>query len=205
VAFSEQKIESMYEAAKEKSASENVYGEQVLQTLQTQLDGLKAKESLLLDTFLVQQISKDLYNAKILALHNDRIALDKQIQDTKAKQPLCVLEPTKKVFLEASRAKKEFQDGDDFKKRNILENLCWNLSIKEKNIHTVSLKSPFDIMFKADKNADFKTMCEMRESSLTDSVQSSRARASQARLAHMLRLFDSRRDARRRVAISHKK
>jgi transcriptional antiterminator len=69
------------------------------------------------------------------------------------------LEPTKNVFLEASRAKKEFLDGDDFKKRNILENLCWNLSIKEKNIHTVSLKSPFDIMFKADKNADFTTMC----------------------------------------------
>ncbi len=159
VAFSEKKIELMYEAAKEKSVSENVYGEQVLQTLQTQLNALKSKESLLLDTFLAQQISKELYDAKILALYNDRISLDKQIQDTKAKQPLCVLEPTKKVFLEASRAKKEFLAGDDFKKRNILENLCWNLSIKEKNIHTVSLKSPFDIMFKADKNTSFTTLC----------------------------------------------
>ena len=95
----------------------------------------------------------------MLGLHNDKILIEKQIQEAKSKQPANVLEPTKKVFLEASRAKKEFLDGDDLKKRNILENLCWNLSIKEKNIHTVSLKSPFDIMFKMDKNADFKTLC----------------------------------------------
>ena len=74
-------------------------------------------------------------------------------QETKAKQPACVLEPTKTVFLEASRAKKEFLSGDEFKKRNVLEKLCWNLSLKEKNIHTASLKFPYDIIFKADKNA----------------------------------------------------
>jgi chorismate mutase len=157
--FSERKIELMYQAAKEKANTDSGYSEQVLQTLQTQLNSLKTKESLLLDTFLAQQITKDLYDSKILTLHNERISLEKQIQDTKAKQPMCVLEPTKKVFLEASRAKKEFLDGDDFKKRKVLENLCWNLSIKEKNIHTVSLKSPFDIMLKTPKNADFTTLC----------------------------------------------
>lgn len=157
--FSERKIELMYKAAKERSGNDTTYSDQVLQTLQTQLNSLKTKESLLLDTFLAEQISKELYDSKILALHNEKILIEKQIQEAKSKQPVNVLEPTKNVFLEASRAKKEFLDGDDFKKRNILENLCWNLSIKEKNIHTVSLKSPFDIMFKADKNADFTTMC----------------------------------------------
>ena len=153
------KIELMYQAAKEKSATENTYGEQVLQTLQTQLNSLKTKESLLLDTFLAEQISKDLYDSKMLSLHNEKISTEKQIREAKSKQPVNVLEPTKKVFLEASRAKKEFLDGDDFKKRKVLENLCWNLSIKEKNIHTVSLKSPFDIMLKTPKNANFTTLC----------------------------------------------
>lgn len=159
IAFSERKIELMYQAAKERSGDDAAYSDQVLQTLQTQLNALKTKESLLLDTFLAGQISKELYDGKILALHNEKILIEKQIQETKSKQPANVLEPTKKVFLEANRAKKEFLDGDDFKRRNILENLCWNLSIKEKNIHTVSLKSPFDIMLKTPKNADFKTMC----------------------------------------------
>ena len=149
----------MYKAAKSESHSNNIYSEQILNTLQTQLNSLKTKESLLLDTFLAQQITKDLYDAKILALHNERISIEKQIQETKSKQPVNVLEPTKKVFLEASRAKNEFLDGDDFKKRKVLENLCWNLSIKEKNIYTASLKSPFDLMIKTPKNADFTTLC----------------------------------------------
>lgn len=157
IAFSERKIELMYQAAKEQGNDDTAYNDQVLQTLEMQLNALKTKESLLLDTFLAEQISKELYDDKMLALHNEKILIEKQIRETKSKQPVNVLEPTKKVFLEANRAKKEFLDGDDFKKRNILENLCWNLSIKEKNIHAVSLKSPFDIMLKTPKNADFKT------------------------------------------------
>lgn len=159
IAFSERKIELMYQAAKERSGNDTAYSDQVLQTLETQLNALKTKESLLLDTFLAKQISKELYDGKIQALRNEKTLIEKQIQETKSKQPVNVLEPTKKVFLEANRAKKEFLDGDDCKKRNILENLCWNLSIKERNIHAVSLKSPFDIMWKTPKNADFKTMC----------------------------------------------
>ena len=159
IAFSEGKIELMYQAAKERSGNDSAYSDQVLQTLQVQLNSLKTKESLLLDTFLAEQISKELYDGKMLGLHNEKIMIEKQIQEAKSKQPVNVLEPIKKVFLEASRARKEFLDGDDLKKRNILENLCWNLSIKEKTIHTASLKSPFDLMLKTPKNADFTTLC----------------------------------------------
>ncbi len=94
----------------------------------------------------------------MLGIQNERISISKDLKEAKVKQPACVLEPTKKVFLEASRAKKEFLEGDNLKKRNVLENLCWNLSVKEKNIHTIRLKSPFDIMLKAPKNASFCSM-----------------------------------------------
>jgi len=153
IAFSERKIELMYQSAKERTEFENGYSAQVLHTLRTELESLKTKESKLLDTFLAEQITKELYDTKTLDLHNDRITLTKQIQEAESRQPSLLLEPTKKVFLEASRAKKEFLEGGDLKKRNILENLCWNFSVKEKNIHSVSLKSPFDVMYKADKNA----------------------------------------------------
>jgi DNA invertase Pin-like site-specific DNA recombinase len=158
IAFTERKIELMYQSAKERLDFDNGYSDQVLQTLQTQLIALKTKESLLLDTFLAEQITKELYDSKMLALHNERISITKQIKETETKQPALLLEPTKKVFLEASRARKEFLSGDDSKKRNILENLCWNLSLKEKNIHTVSLKSPYDIMAKTPKNSDLRTL-----------------------------------------------
>jgi len=162
--FSERKIELMYQSAKERSEFDNGYNEKILVTLTLQVESIATKESLLLDTFIAQQITKELYESKMLSLNNERVALTKQIKEAKAKEPACVLEQTKRVFLEASRAKKEFLKGDDQKKRNILESLCWNLSVKDKNIQTVSLKSPFDIMLKAPKNGDISTLLPGLES-----------------------------------------
>ena len=171
IAFSERKIEVMYQAAKEKLELNSGYVEHALISLQIQLDNLKTKESLLLDTFLAGQITKDLYDSKIIALHNEKVSLTQQLKEAESAQPSLLLEPTKKVFLQASRARKEFLEGDDFKKRNILENLCWNLSLKEKNIHNVSLKSPFDIMAKTPKNASISTMLGDLESNQDNILQ----------------------------------
>ena len=55
---------------------------------------------------------------------------------------------------------------DDFKKRNILENLCWNLSFKDKNVAQIKLKSPYDVMFKAPKNGTLTEMLGGKESDL---------------------------------------
>ena len=63
-----------------------------------------------------------------------------------------MLEPTKKLFIRGSRAMKEFLDGDDFQKRKVLENLCWNLSFKDKNMAQVSLKGAYQVMYNAPKN-----------------------------------------------------
>ena len=37
-------------------------------------------------------------------------------------------------------------------KRKVLENLCWNLSFKDKSVAQVSLKGGYQAMFKAPKN-----------------------------------------------------
>jgi hypothetical protein len=110
-----------------------------------------------LDTYLAQQISKELYDQKVLEIINDRVIIKKQIEETEKRQPASTLEQTKKVFLDASVSAKEFLEGDDVKKRNIIENLLWNISIKDKNIVNYQFKSPFDIIAKAPKNANFHT------------------------------------------------
>ena len=158
VDFTERKIELMYQSAKERLEFDNGYNTKIIETLKTQLESIKIKESLLLDTFLAEQTTKELYDKKVLTLYNEKVSINKQLKEAEVMQPALVLEPTKKVFLEASRAKKEFLDGDDYKKRNIIENLCWNLFLKDKNIYTVSLKSPFDVMAKAPKNGDISTL-----------------------------------------------
>ncbi len=152
--FSEDHINLVYEAANEKDNVNKDYLNSALETLQKRLESLIVKENRLLDTFLDQQISKEIYDAKVLEIQNERVSLQGQINDLKAKQPAFTLEPTRDVFIQASRARSEFMDGDDAKKRNIVSSLLWNLSIKNKTAATVSFKSPYDILAKEHKSDD---------------------------------------------------
>lgn len=81
------------------------------------------------------------------------------------------MEPVKKIFLQASRAKKEFLVADDTKKREILENLLWNLSIKNKTVAQVRFKSPFEILAKAPKTGDISTWLRDLDSDQDNELQ----------------------------------
>lgn len=148
----ERKIELMYQSAKERSNFDNGYIEQVLDNLCKELESLTTKESKLLDIFLAEQISKELYDQRVLELHNNQISLKKQIKDLQNKQPAFTLEPIKNIFIQGSRSRKEFLGGDNAKKREVVQNLLWNLSIKNKNIVNIQYKNVFEIIAKAPKN-----------------------------------------------------
>ena len=157
LAFTERKIEIMYQAAKERLNIDSDYTQRGLDTLQAQLESLKTKESRLLDAFLAEQIAQELYDQKTLNLHNDRISTLKQINELKTKHPASTLEPTKEVFLRGNRAKKEFLEANDERKRLVLESLLWNLSLQNKKVASIKLKSPYHILAKAPKNGDLST------------------------------------------------
>ena len=111
-----------------------------------------------MDAFLAEQISKEVYDQKILEMQNEKTLLKKQIKELQMKQPAFTLEPIKKVFLQANKSRNEFLAGDDDKKREIVKELLWNLSVKDKNILIVKYKSPFQIIAKAPKNAEYKPL-----------------------------------------------
>jgi DNA invertase Pin-like site-specific DNA recombinase len=158
--FEEENIEMMYLAAKEMTGATDTYAEAALKTLQKSLNDLTTKESRLLDAFLAEQISKDIYDSKVLELQNERVSLSKQIKETETKlnQGVLTLEPVKEVFLRASRAKKEFLEQDDYGKRKIVSDLLWNLSIRNQNVANVSFKSPYDLLTKLPKNANISQL-----------------------------------------------
>ena len=164
--FDEELIEIMYQAAKERVKHDDSYDESILKTLQSRLESTKAKESRLLDTFMAEQISKELYDAKVLEIHNERVSLNRQIGEAQANgmKAVITLEPTKKVFLEASRAKKEFLDADDYKKREIIEKLLWNLSMKNGIVAQRHFKSPYEVLYRAPKTGDILTLRRERDS-----------------------------------------
>lgn len=160
--FTERKIELMYKAAKEKADTEGDYFTASLDGLTPRLEALKTQESRLLDAFLGEQITKELYDQKTLGLQNERVSLVGQIKELESRSPISTLEPTKEVFLRASRAKKEFLDADDMKKRKVIEKLLWNLSIKNKSVASMSLKAPMTSSSKHPKWVKFQNCCRTR-------------------------------------------
>ena len=159
--ISEKTVELLYESAKQEIGHDTEYYNNTLSTLYSSLNGLRAKESRLLDTFLAEQITQELHASKTLEIQNEKVLLEKQIADMEAKHKniISILEPTKNIFLRASRATAEFLKGDDTKKREIVETILWNLSIKDQNMAQHSFKSPYSLLAKLPKNADFQTMC----------------------------------------------
>ena len=156
--LSDRKIELMYKAAQGRVGADT-YAEQALATLKNHLGTLQARESRLLDAFLAEQITKELYDEKSREIFNDKVSTKKQLNELELKQPKFTLEPVKKIFEQASASQKEFLEGDDAKKRKVVEELLWNLSLKNKKVASIKYKSPFHILAKVPKNADFSLWC----------------------------------------------
>ena len=162
----EETIQLLYESAQEECEHEFDYSESVISTLKSRLNDLVLKESRLLDVFLAENISKEIYDGKALEIQNEKTILSKQIADVEQtrKNAVSTLEPVREIFLRASRAKKEFIAGDDIKKREVLETILWNLSLQEQKMAQYEFKSPYSSFLKLPKNPDFHTLSECRDS-----------------------------------------
>ena len=161
----------MYRAAKEDTEKNG--GEQIatLSQFNKNLASLLEKESKLLDAFLAEQITKEFYDRKVSEVQFERIALNKQIREAEKKQGVSTLEPTKKLFKQANTAKKEFLAAGDAKKRVIVSELLWNLSLENKLVRSLQYKTPFDVIAKAPKNGDLNTMLGGLESDQNSRLQ----------------------------------
>ena len=107
------------------------------------------------------------YDTKIIEINNERVSLDQQLKEAQSKStPALTLEPIKNVFLEASRAMKDFTDADDERKRKVIEKLLWNFSIKNRTVAQQSFKSPYSILAKSPKTGDIQTLCRGEDSNL---------------------------------------
>lgn len=158
VHFKKEMIEIMYEAAKQKLDNKNEYVASSLDSLQEALKSIKEKQNRLLDTFISGLISQDIYKEKMKILNNELTETKKQMQDIKKSSPSSTLEQTKNVFLSANRAKKEYRKANNDGKRLLIENLLWNLEIKNQKMASFQLKMPYQLLVTGAKKSDFSTM-----------------------------------------------
>ncbi len=158
--FDEELIELAYLASKEKIENNKSYKDNAEENILKQLESIARKQSKLLDNQLAELITDEVYRAKTKELNNQKIAFEQQLQKIRktSDRGFNTLELTKKVFLTANKAKNDFINAVDSKKRNILEKLLWNLEIEDKEIAHASFKMPYEILKKSPKNGDFSIM-----------------------------------------------
>ncbi len=164
--FDEEIIEIAYEAKKEKIKNNENYQDNAKENIVRQLESIAKKQSRLLDNQLAELITDEVYGAKIKELNNQEIALKQQLEKINKtnNRGFDTLEQIKEVFLTANRAKKEFLEAENFKKRKVLEKLLWNLEIGNREIAYASYKMPYEALKKSPKNGDFSNMLGVEDS-----------------------------------------
>ena len=158
--FNPELVEIMYLSAKEKTNRKNNYLEDARNSLLKELGLVREKSDRLLEGLVSGIVKKDRYESKSKELEKREADLKVQLKKIEKKLAIgaSTLEQTKKIFLDASEAEKEFLEAKGKKKRNILENLLWNATVENQEIATVSYKQPYQILANIENKDDFKQM-----------------------------------------------
>ena len=157
LAFDLDLIEMMYQEKLERSTETNQYSENVLNNLHKELKLLTEREGRLFDIFLNGDIDKPVYEEKLLEFKNKKVELNHEIEKHKTDNPTVTFEQIKNLFIQGSNARNEFINGEIDKKKEVLQSVLSNISIKGQEIVTVQYKSPFNLLANSPKNLTFLT------------------------------------------------
>lgn len=168
IKFDEELIEIMYEAARQRLENGQYDSQKILDSISNELHQTKAKERKLLHTFTSGLIDENLYAEEARKLTEEKKELEAKFKNYthNANTRLNTLELTRQIFLDSNRAVSEFKNSKPEKKRRMVENLLWNLEVKDKNVANYSFKSRYQVLANAPKNGDLTTMLPDKDSNL---------------------------------------
>lgn len=158
--FDEEFIAISGEAYKARYETKAEYVESARSSLDSELAALLGRESLLTDGFSSGLIRKELFQEKMLEISNKRVEIQKQVTDIEAKGGVSsvTFEQIRDVFIEGSRAAEKYLLVDDVEKREMLQKLLSNATIKDGKVAQIKYKSPYEVLAFAPKNADSHSM-----------------------------------------------
>ena len=131
----------------------------MLITMQTEIDHLKTKESMLVDGFCAEKIPELIYLEKMKTIELKRQELTLQLKEIEAKRGLSQItfEQVKNVFIQGNKAAELYLEGTDPVKRNILSSVLSNIIISDQKIVKYQLKSPYDLLAKTPETAHLRS------------------------------------------------
>jgi len=169
--FDEELVELAYRASIEKQTNESEYSEKSAVIVEKRLAEVVEAQSRICDSFTAGNTPEALYNAKMTILTNEEQALKKQIKDIRkiSDEAVDTLEPVKKVFLEANKAKNNYLSGDPQQKWIIANNLLWNLEFQGQKVVNFRLKKPYARMAEVPKPTNLHEMLRDLDSNASQS------------------------------------
>jgi site-specific DNA recombinase len=171
--FDDEFLEMSFKAYEEKCQNRTVYSENIKENLLKELGLIKNKKDKLLDSYLAEMISKEVFELKTMSLNNELVALETQIKNLRdnTHEGQSTFEQVKNIFLYATSARKKFLKVDDFEKRKMLEKLLSNLSFADNEMANYKLKEPYNCLVGAPLIHDFEVMLGDQDSNLDSQDQ----------------------------------
>ena len=166
VIINEKLINMCYQADKVKMGETDSYLIQASQSLETTLTKATDRQNKLLDLYLDGNLTKEVYDIKIIKLDNEIVQLKKDLDELKHKKSLnteTTLEQIKNIFLFPIKAKKEFGDRKNGRQEIIVKTLLWNAQMKNKKIAHLSFKEPYLGISKIEDKSDFLSVRRERD------------------------------------------
>ena len=95
------------------------------------------------------------------ALTNEMVAVKAEIKKMQGKsdEQFATLEPIKNYFLQGISAQNDYQNADPDEKKEMLSELLWNLSVKDKIVQDFRFKPIYEVIAKEPKPSNFAMMC----------------------------------------------
>lgn len=149
-------IEMSAEAYLQKNHMQDSNIESIKETLNNEATLLLNKELLLVEGFSSKIIREEVYIVKMREIENKRSELSQQIReiDEKHGKSVITFEQIKSVFIDGNKAAELYLSASEVAKRNHLQKLLSNISIKNQSVLSYQFKSPYDVLSKTPKNGD---------------------------------------------------
>jgi hypothetical protein len=169
VVVNEKWVNIAYEASKAKLKERRYKAGDIKETLLKQLENVRKKQSILLDSFVSMTTPKEIYASKMRDLNNEEISIKEELHkiELKENRDEAIADKIREVFLEASRSKEEYINGTPEKRNTIANKLLWNLTIENQEVLSYQAKEPFHILFNGPKMDSVSCLQGRQDSNFT--------------------------------------
>lgn len=155
--MTEEMIDIIHDAALEKFHKENDNKEELVESLEKDIEVLKTKESKLIDIMLENKINNDTYASKSKEIKLDILHKEQQIakNGVDIEEELFTFERAKNAFKTFASFKSDYFESDISKRRISLFEVLSNGTLKDRKVLTLQQKMPFRIIANGPKNMVF--------------------------------------------------